>query len=102
MTPISPYIAKQVATNLQYHTNFQVIETQRPPKNNTSGCKGICWDKSRHKWLAYLSVHGKRIFLGRYRSMESAVKARQIAEEKYYAPLIAQRDAESEVGNDGS
>lgn len=102
MTPIPQNIAKQIATNLQYHTNFQVIETQRPPKNNTSGCKGICWDKSRQKWLAYLSVHGKRIFLGRYRSMESAVKARQIAEEKYYAPLIAQRDAERRGANDDS
>lgn len=94
MTPISSYIAKQVATNLQYHTNFQVIEKQCPPKNNTSGCKGVCWDKSHHKWVAYLNVHGERIFLGRYKALDTAIEARDTAERKYYAPLIAQKDAE--------
>ena len=45
----------QVETNLRYRTNFQVIEDVNPPKNNTSGYKGVSWDASRKKWTAYIS-----------------------------------------------
>ena len=93
-------MAKQVETNMQYHTNFQVIGTQTPPKNNTSGHKGISWDADRKMWIAYINVHNKRVFLGRYAKLDAAVDARQRAEEKYHAPLIAQRDAETEGKND--
>lgn len=49
-------MAKQVEINMQYHTNFQVIGTQTPPKNNTSGHKGISWDADRKMWIAYINV----------------------------------------------
>ena len=84
----------------QNHTNFQVIGTQTPPKNNTSGHKGISWDADRKMWIAYINVHNKRVFLGRYAKLDAAVEARKRAEEKYHAPLIAQRDAETEGKND--
>lgn len=89
---------RQVKTNLQYHTNFQVIETQLPPKNNTSGYKGISWDENRHKWLAYINVHGKRKFLGRYAALDDAIDARREAVEKYHKPLIDQKKTDLEVG----
>ena len=89
---------RQVKTNLRYHTNFQVIETDVPPKNNTSGCKGISWDDRRHKWLTYINVHSKRIFLGRFSSLDDAIDARREAEEKYHKPLIDQKKTDSEVG----
>lgn len=91
-------IAEQVKTNQHYHTNFQVIGTMTPPKNNTSGHKGISWDNHRKMWVAYLNVHGKRVFLGRYVKWDAAVEARTRAEVKYYAPLIAQRDADKKEG----
>ena len=78
-------------TNLRYRTNFQVIEDVNPPKNNTSGYKGVSWDASRKKWTAYISVHNKRIFIGRYSSLDDAVEARRDAEEKYHQPLIDQK-----------
>lgn len=89
---------RQVKTNLRYHTNFQVIETDVPPKNNTSGCKGISWDDRRHKWLTYINVHSKRIFLGRFASLDDAIDARREAEEKYHKPLIDRKKTDSEVG----
>ena len=91
-------IAKQVETNMQYHTNFQVIGTHTPPKNNTSGHKGISWDADRKMWVAYINVHNKRVFLGRYAKLDAAVEARKRAEEKYHDPLIAQRDAAEKEG----
>ena len=90
---------KQVKTNLRYHTNFQVIEDVNPPKHNTSGYKGISWDIHRKKWMTYINVHSKRIFIGRFASLDDAVDARKEAEEKYHKPLIVQKKNDSEVDN---
>lgn len=88
---------KQVKTNLRYHTNFQVIEDKNPPKHNTSGYKGISWDVHRKKWMTYINVHSKRIFIGRFASLDDAVDARKEAEEKYHKPLIDQKKTDLEV-----
>lgn len=82
----------QIKTNRMYRTNFQVIENGKPPANNTSGHKGIWWDKSRSMWQAYIQVHGKKINLGRFYEKEDAIKARIAAEEEYFAPLIASKN----------
>ena len=79
---------KQITLNRELKTNTQVIKTKTPPKNNTSGAKGIRWDEKRGKWEAYIQVHGKRIFLGRYGKREDALKARLVAEETYFEPLL--------------
>ena len=42
-----------------------------------------------NKYVAYIVVHKKTIYLGRFRTYEEAVAARKAAEEKYHAPLIA-------------
>lgn len=78
----------QIETNIQYNTNFQVIENPALPKNNRSGQKGVWWNEQRGMWESYINVHGKRIHLGRYPSYDDAVKARKRAEEEYFAPLI--------------
>lgn len=44
-----------VKENLKYHTNFQVIESNVPPKNNRSGYKGVWWDAHRQMWVGVLS-----------------------------------------------
>ena len=78
----------QVETNLHFNTNFQVIEKVEPAKNNRSGYTGVWRDNNRGLWEAYIQVHGKRKFLGRYALLEDAVKARRAAEEAYFIPLI--------------
>lgn len=79
---------KQIERNIAYHTNFQVITQDKPPINNTSGVKGVSWNKEKEAWDAYINIHGKRIRLGRYTKFEDAVKARKRAEEEYFQPLI--------------
>lgn len=88
--------AARIATNVAYHTNFSVIESAKLPKNNTSGRKGVWWDKSREMWAAYIQVHGSRVHLGRYHKFEDAVKARIEAEEKYFDPLIKMKNGDDE------
>ncbi len=46
-------------------------------KNNTSGHRGIYWDKRGKKWVVQVTVHGKRKTLGRFAEKDEAVKAYQ-------------------------
>lgn len=43
--------------------------------HNTSGAKGVCWDKSRSKWIVHIKRFGRQKFLGRYAKQEDAIKA---------------------------
>lgn len=88
--------ARQIETNVAFHTNFQVITSEKPPKNNTSGHKGVWWDAARGMWQAYIQVHGKRKHLGRYGKLEDAMAARRRAEEEYFTPLIEERSKRDE------
>jgi hypothetical protein len=57
----------------------------RVKSNNTSGRTGVYFRKENGKWRAMISVEGKTIRLGDFPSYEQACKARELAEEKYYA-----------------
>lgn len=74
--------------NKAFSTNFGVIESNKPYINNKSGYKGIYWDKHRNKWCADICSQGKRIRLGRFDTIEDALKARIEAEEKLHDPVI--------------
>jgi len=50
---------------------------------NTSGFKGVCWDKQMKKWRAYIKVNGKQKFLGLYSIIESAARAYDTAALRY-------------------
>lgn len=41
-------------------------------KNNSSGIKGVYWDKNRKKWEAYCQYQRKKKTLGRYNTKEEA------------------------------
>lgn len=83
---------RRIETDMRFHTNFGVIETDKPPVNNSSGKKGVAYNKNKGMWEAYINVHGKRIHLGRYSDKEDAVKARNRAEEEYFLPLIKEKN----------
>ena len=51
--------------------------------NNSSGRRGVFFDKHIKKWRAVLTISGKRRYFGSYENYEDAVKAREAAEEKY-------------------
>lgn len=54
--------------------------------NNTSGYVGI--SKNQYGYVAYISVDKKRKYLGSFKSIDEAIKARKQAEEKYHKPII--------------
>lgn len=43
--------------------------------NNTSGFKGVCWDKHQRKWVSQTRVNYRRINLGTFNTKEEAHQA---------------------------
>lgn len=41
-------------------------------RNNSSGFRGVSWDRFRNKWVAQLSLDYKHIYLGRFDDIEDA------------------------------
>lgn len=74
--------------NMRIVTNQQNNINKGMYKHNTSGYKGVTWDKSRNKWIAQISVDGKNIFLGRFECKEKAYEARLSGENKYFKKIM--------------
>jgi transcription initiation factor TFIIIB Brf1 subunit/transcription initiation factor TFIIB len=62
--------------------------TMKKPKTNTSGIKGVSWDKSRNKWVAQIQFKGKNYYLGRYANKEDAREAREKAEKEMFGKFL--------------
>lgn len=71
-------------SNLRFVTDSQNGMNQYTAINNTSGAKGVYWNKQYNNWFALITVNKKRIHLGSFKKFEDAVKARKEAEKKYY------------------
>lgn len=52
--------------------------------NNTSGQKGVYWDKVNQKWYARGKVSGKSHHLGRFKSFSEASSAFQLFAKQHY------------------
>ena len=52
--------------NLRLATSMQNAWNRDRNKNNTTGYKGVTFEKGRNKFRAQITVHGKSINLGRY------------------------------------
>lgn len=61
--------------NLREASNSQNHQNSGLSKANTSGYKGVCFNKARMMWDANIKHNGKRKFLGRFENKECAAKA---------------------------
>jgi len=61
--------------NLCHATRSQNGANRGLQTNNTSGYKGVYFDKTRKRWVAELKVNGKKLFIGRFRLLNNAVNA---------------------------
>lgn len=53
-------------------------------KNNTSGFKGVTFNRNRNKWVATININGKLVNLGGFDEVLDAAKARKEAEALHY------------------
>lgn len=84
---IGAEIARQSAgfvggTQISRIKNMTLIAT------NTSGCRGVYYDKKTNKYRARLKFNGKLMNFGSYTNFEDAVKARQAAEQEYFGSFL--------------
>ena len=74
--------------NLRLATRKQNGSNRRIPKSNTSGYKGVSWDKTTtnrdKKWLARIKVNNRLINLGRYLTKEEAAQVYNQAASQYF------------------
>lgn len=61
--------------NLRIATRSQNAGNTPKRRANTSGYKGVFWDKTKKKWLAQLHTKKRSIHLGRYLNKEDAARA---------------------------
>ena len=71
-------------SNLRWCTLSQNSQNRSLSKNNTSGCKGVCFDQKINKWKAYIKVNGKIKHLGYFNNIEDAIKIRQKSSKEHY------------------
>jgi hypothetical protein len=73
--------------NLRVVTMHQNHMNRGTNKNNTSGAKGVHYEKNgrgfKH-WRAYITLNRKRKYVGRFHTFAEACEARKVAEQKYY------------------
>ena len=71
-------------SNLRICNMQQNVFNSRTSKNNTSGFKGVYWDKSRNKWEVKIGINYKNVHLGRFDNKEDAIKTRLEAEKRLF------------------
>lgn len=59
----------------------------KPRKDNTSGYRGVSWEKNTRKWAAYICRNGRRQFLGFFQTPEAASAAYREADARLGAEV---------------
>ena len=63
------------------------------PQNNSSGVRGVYWQKKQQRWIAQIMFKGKMIYLGSYNTIGEAAIARKRGEQKYFGEFLEEYDA---------
>jgi hypothetical protein len=73
--------------NLRAATVAQNLWNMKKPCTNTTGVKGVWFDKARNKWYAEFKTNGKKNYVGRYETLEEAKEklheARELAQKEF-------------------
>lgn len=71
-------------SNLRLATDAENKRNVGKRSHNTSGYKGVSWDRANNRWLANASLNGRSVHLGRHATKEAAAEAyKRFAEEHH-------------------
>jgi hypothetical protein len=70
--------------NLRNASRVQNSCNRLAPSQNTSGVKGVTWDKQTQKWRAQLHLHGRHYCFGRHVDKDDAIVARMLGAERLH------------------
>ena len=71
-------------SNLREANNHQQNCNTRLTKRNSSGYKGVSWDKNLKKWRSEIRVNYKKIHLGYYKTPEEAHEAYRLKSDELF------------------
>ena len=77
---------------LREATDAQNQQNQKRRVDNTSGFRGVSWNKNASKWSAYINVGGIRKYLGLYPDKETAYAAYLVAKSRFHTFQPIPRD----------
>lgn len=69
--------------NLRNVSQFENCRNSAIFNTNTSGFRGVSWDKTHGRWVAYIVDDGKRHHIGRFETLLDAAEARKFAEKVF-------------------
>lgn len=73
-------------------TKISSIDPERAQAaNNKSGHRGVFWEEKTKRWRAGIGFQGKKYFIGRFKNVEDAIKARKEFEDRFFAPILKER-----------
>ena len=86
------YAGKKMREKAGYVDGTQIsrLTSAKLISTNTSGCRGVYFDKRSGLWRARLKFKGKTINLGTYKNFEDAVNARKDGEQLIYSEYLDQ------------
>lgn len=70
--------------NLREATDAENKRNVGKRRHNTSGFKGVTWDKANKRWLAHATYNGKGVHLGRHPTKEQAAQAYETFARQHY------------------
>lgn len=74
--------------NCRWAISQQQVINRGLSRNNSSGRKGVCWDKRTRSYAVSIGLNYKSIHLGRFKEYEKAIEMRDLAEKKYFKPIL--------------
>lgn len=69
--------------NIRSVTSRENSKNSRLRSDNTSGCVGVSWFKSRNKWCVRIKHRGVYLSCGYFNNKEDAIRVRKLAEIEY-------------------
>ena len=78
--------------NLRAATVGQNQHNRKTNANNTSGYKGVCWNKAQKKWTARITLERKNIHLGYFANVEEAAEVVRKAREELHGSFANHGD----------
>lgn len=55
---------------------------------NTSGHIGVCWNNKQQRWIAQIGYNNQTIYIGCYKNIQDAIRAREEKEKELYSETI--------------
>ena len=85
-------------SNLRVCTISENRRNSSLSRKNTSGISGVSWFKKTSQWRARITVDKKEIHLGCFSNKDDAIKARLLAEKKYFKEFSPQKHLYKQYG----